>query len=196
MDSYKLAVKFFFENPASLHAQDLIPVFHRWIQARALEGHQLIDVADYEHVYQGPGTLLVSHEANIHADLGDGKLGLLYIRKQPLARANSFSQRLRAVFTSALKAALLLEQDQALAGRFKIRTDEAVLQINDRLTAPNSPETFAQIKGDLESFLKQLYGVPTVELNYRPDAERLFEVGIRTGKSAPVRALLDRLATA
>ena len=193
MDSYKLAVKFFFENPALIHSQDLIPVFHRWIQTRALEGHQLIDVADYEHVHNGPGTLLVSHEANLHADLGDGRLGLLYIRKQPLA--GSFNDRLHSVFKYVLTAARMLEEDEALGGRVKIGTGELVLQINDRLLAPNTPQTFAEVKVGLESFLTQLYGVQPVALEYRPDAERLFEVGIRMPEQVPLKLLLDRLAS-
>src|SRR5581483_1646097 len=98
MDSHKLAVKFFIEDPSGLKTdEDFVPVFHRWIQTRAIADHQLIDVADYAHVKEGPGTLLVSHEANFHADLGGGRLGLLYVRKQPLP-GGTFAERLRETF--------------------------------------------------------------------------------------------------
>lgn len=190
MDSSKLAIKFFIENPAGLNSEEFIPVFHRWIQSKALADHQLIDVADYGHVPEGPGTVLVSYEANIYLDLDRGRPGLLYIRKSPLDGA--FPERLRAVVRYALECAALLESDEKLGGRVKFRTDEASFQINDRLLAPNAPETFSQIKGDLETFLKHLYGAPA-ELAYTPDPERLFEVGIRAPKSVPVAALLDRL---
>jgi hypothetical protein len=193
MDSYKLAVKLFLDTPGDLKTKDFIPVFHRWIQTRALEGHQLIDVADYGHVHQGPGTVLVSHEANFHADTEGGRLGLFYIRKYAIE--GSFANRLQVVFTNALKAAALLEKEPALAGKIKFRTDQALFQINDRLNAPNTPETFAQIRGDVESFLSKLYGVPAVELTYHPDPQRLFEIHIRSPKSIPLGALLDRLAT-
>src|SRR6478609_8604290 len=113
MESHKLAVKFFVENGAEAPLEEFVPVFHRWIQGKLLEGHQLIDVANYAHVHEGPGTVLVSHEANIHADLGDGKLGLLYIRKQP-GGGSSFRERLRSTFGFALKAASTLEEDSAL----------------------------------------------------------------------------------
>src|SRR5690242_14064653 len=140
MDSSKLAVKFFVENSSGLKTDaDFVPVFHRWIQTRAVPEHQLIDVADYAHVKDGPGTVLISHEANFHADLGGGRLGLLYTRKQPLA-GNSFPQRLRETFAHALRACALLEAEESLRGRIRFRTDEAVFRIYDRLHGPNTQE--------------------------------------------------------
>ena len=190
MDSSKLAIKLFIEHSADLTHDVLVPIFHRWIQTRALPGHQLIDVADYKHVQDGPGTLLVAFEANLYADLSGGRLGLLYIRKAPLP--GSFKERLRAVLGYELKAAQLLEADPSLAGRVKFRTDEITFQINDRLLAPNTPETFAQIKGDLESVLADVCGTAP-QLTYKPDSQRLFEVDIRPSHSVPLATLIDRL---
>jgi hypothetical protein len=193
MDSYKLAVKFPFESLSHVKAEDFVPVFHRWIQNKSLPGHQLIDVAPYEHVKDGPGIVLVSHEANIHADDTHGKPGLLYRRKHPFG--DSFRDRLKTTFGAALKAAALLDQEASLGGRAKIRTNEASFLIFDRLLAPNAPETFNAVRGELELFLKTLYGVPSVTLTYQQKPEEVFEVGIKTGKSVPVSTLLDRIAT-
>jgi hypothetical protein len=194
MDSYKLAVKFPFQDPSAIKAEEFVPVFHRWIQSQALPGHQLIDVADYDHVKDGPGIVLISHEANIHADQGYGKPGLLYRRKQPMP--GSFRERLRATLGYTLKVAALLEAEAALSGRANIRTDEASFLIFDRLLAPNSAQTFKSVREELESFLKSLYGVPSVELNYVEKPEELFEVGIKSPRSVSTSALLDRVGTA
>jgi hypothetical protein len=193
MESHKLAVKFFAQTGADIPVKDFVPVFHRWIQGKLVDGHQLIDVADYSHVHQGPGTVLVSYEANIHADLGDGKFGLLYIRKQPGA-GSTFRERLRSTFAYALKAASMLEQDPALAGKLTFRTSDPVFLINDRLSAPNTPETFAQVRGELEAFLAGLYGTK-VELSYSPHPERLFQVSIKAPHVA-INSLLEYGATA
>ena len=80
MDSHKLAIKFFAEGSPDLGHDAFIPVFHSWIQQHALKDHLLIDVADYKHVKSGPGTVLVSHEANLSTDLAGDRLGLLYAR--------------------------------------------------------------------------------------------------------------------
>jgi hypothetical protein len=194
MDSYKLAVKFPFQNPSAIKAEEFVPVFHRWIQGQALPGHQLIDVADYAHVHEGPGIVLVAHEANLHADQGRGQFGLLYRRKQPTG--GSFRGRLRATFSHALEAAALLGQDPALAGRANIRTDEGSFLIFDRLLAPNSNATFKSVRSDLESFLKGLYGLPSIDLIFTERPEELFEMSIKTSQSVPVSTLLERVAGA
>ena len=81
MDLQKINVKFFVEKGDNMPLADLIPVFHRWIQQDKLEG-MLIDVTEYTHVYQGPGLLLIAHEANYSLDEMDGKRGLLYNQKR------------------------------------------------------------------------------------------------------------------
>lgn len=195
MQSHKLAVKFFAGQGADIPVEDFVPVFHRWIQGKLLNGHQLIDVADYGHVHQGPGTVLVSHEANIHIDLTDGKPGLLYIRKQPGA-GNTFRERLRATFAAALQCAALLEAEAALPhGGIRFRTEGPLFLINDRLHAPNTPETFAGVRGELEAFLNNLYAAK-VELAYAFHPERLFQVQVKAPAGVSVNSLLGRAATA
>ncbi len=191
MDSFKLAVKFFVRDASALTPETIVHAFHALIQGHALADHLLIDVADYAHVVNGPGTVLVSHEANIHLDHAEGRTGLLYVRKQPIAGAVTFAERLRAVLRATLSAAGALEQLPALRGKFSIRTDEFRLRINDRLAAPNSAETFAAIRGDLESVATGLYGGP-VELASTPTPGRLFEATVK-GSETSTSALLQRL---
>jgi len=80
MELQKVVVKFFAADPASVKLDEFIPVFHRWIQKHAVDG-MLIDVADYGHLPQGPGVVLVAHEADYFMDTMEGPLGLLYNRK-------------------------------------------------------------------------------------------------------------------
>ena len=85
-----------------------IPVFHRWIQEQALPG-LLVDVADYRHVPEGPGVVLVAHEAIYGLDLGGGRLGLLYNRRTRLDAAPA--EALPQAFRAALEACRKLEQE-------------------------------------------------------------------------------------
>ena len=61
---------------------------------------------DYSHVHNGPGILLVAHEANFSMDETDGRRGMVYIRKQP----SSLNDTLQAAFA----AAKILEEDQGV----------------------------------------------------------------------------------
>ena len=62
----------------------IIPVFHQWIQQDIIPDHLVIDVVDYKHIIDGPGIMLIAHEANISIDRENNEIGLMYIRKKPL----------------------------------------------------------------------------------------------------------------
>ncbi len=190
MDPSKLAVKLFVSNPASLDAHELVPVFHRWIQQHSIPDHVLIDVADYMHVIDGPGIMLVSHEANFALDsaVGDGP-GLLYNRKRPVD--GPFRDHLRTTFRAALDAAARIEAE--LPGKISFATDRLLFRIYDRLLAPNTAATFNTLKGELESFLKNLYGGP-VTLSHHEDPQSLFEVEAKAASSPSVKTLLERVS--
>ena len=189
MNSQKLCVKLFLKDPAQLHGLKLVPVFQSWIQLHAIEDHLAIDVADYEHVPDGPGTVLVTHEANFSLDSNGGRPGLLYQRKQPLP--GTFGDRLAAVFRAALQGAARLQENPGLA----FRTDDISFRIADRLLAPNTAETFATLQPELEAFLRKLFGSATFQLEHKPSAEKLFEVTIKSTTTASVSDLLGRLDT-
>src|SRR6516225_4701835 len=102
MDTHKINIKLFAESD-TFKPTEFVPIFHRWIQNQSLDGHLLIDVADYAHVPAGPGTLVVASEANIHMDREENRLGLLYVRKQPIAGSSGFQEQLRGVLAEAIK---------------------------------------------------------------------------------------------
>src|SRR3990170_4560681 len=144
MDSHKLIVKLFVQDASQLDVHEFVPIFHSWIQQRSVADHLVIDVSDYAHVHHGPGTLLVTHEANFYTDQGEGRLGLMYQRKQPFP--GTFTDRLRQAFIATLQACQRLEADPRLAGRIKFKTDEVLITIPDRLNAPSTPETFQAVR--------------------------------------------------
>ena len=80
MNMQHVNIKIFAKQATAFDVADAIPVFHRWIQKRDLP-EILIDVADYSHVPEGPGVLLIAHEANYSLDYAHDQLGVLYNRK-------------------------------------------------------------------------------------------------------------------
>jgi hypothetical protein len=191
MDAFKIAVKFYVVDSSFLTQDEFVPVFHSWIQQEAIADHVLIDVADYAHVKDGPGTLLVSHEANFYADKFDGRLGLTYSRKQPVE--GTFADRLRQAICAAIDAATKLQTDPRLEGRIQFKTDELLVTLNDRLLAPNTTETFAAVEPELRQVLREIY--PTAELKFEqlPGDRNVFAVRIRaTGAPADLSQLSSR----
>lgn len=169
-------IKLFAEQPYPTEIAAVIPVFHRWIQQKSLPGI-LIDVADYAHVPNGPGVLLIAHEFDVGLDQAGGRLGLLYNRKLP--SAESGLESLQSAYRFALDAAKKLEAEPEFAGKLRFRDDELQVTLNDRLLYPNTSETAEALREDLDSFLSGVFdGAPSaVESN--PDPRARFSVTAR-----------------
>jgi hypothetical protein len=189
MDAHKLQLKIYLtpESARTLDVEDLIPVFHRWIKQRALP-ELTIDVANYRHVPNGPGVVLIGHGADYFMDEGEGRTGLLHNRKRaglpPAERLGDLARR-------TLHAASLLERDVALAGKIKFATNELLFRVNDRLAAPNTDATLAAFRPELEALAKTLFGGPG-ELSRVGGAKDLFAVRITGPANTPLATLLQR----
>lgn len=188
MEVFKIAVKVFVSGD-NFPAGQFVPIFHRWIQSQSVEGHRLIDVADYGHVSNGPGTVLISSEANFYMDQAENRLGLLYSRKLPAE--GSFRDRVKSAVLEALKAAAKLEIEPAVQGKLKFKTDEILIRLNDRLLAPPNDQTVAAAKDDIAAVAKTFYGDKArIESKYTPIT--LVEFRVRSSESPPLSALLGK----
>lgn len=179
MNLQHVNVKLFVDGTSGVAPVRFIDVFHQWIQDHALD-ELLIDVADYRHVPNGPGVLLIAAEADYSMDHTDGRWGLRYNRKAPLDGTNP--QRFAQAFRAAANACRMLENHFANDGglTFSRRTFE--LFINDRAIAPNTPETYAACKPDIETFLEQLLGHDAFDLEHDANPRRRFSVTVAVSR--------------
>ncbi len=190
MELQHVNVKLFVENAKDADLEALIPVFHRWIQNQVCE-ELLIDVADYRHVHQGPGILLVGHQANYGLDHTGGRWGLRYNRKAAIEGTNQ--DRLRQATLAALNAYQRLDSEPELKGKFALTGGALEIFVNDRLLAPNSDETFATLKPELETFLQKLFGGNGFALEHDPNPRQLFSVTVKASRTLSPDELLKHL---
>ena len=191
MDLHKFCVKIFVENPAAVRLDSFIPVYHRWIQKQAVEG-MLVDVADYGHLPQSPGVMLVAHEADYCMDSMEGPLGLLYNRKAHAA--GRLSDRIAAAFKSALGACVKLENEPEFQGKLRFKGGSAVFIANDRLNAPNTEEAFQALRSDLAAALAKVYPSNFELSRSTADPRSRLTVHITTSQPSDAASLLARLA--
>jgi len=190
MDLHKTNVKFFAEKGTELPLRDFIPVFHRWIQQDKLEG-MLVDVAEYTHVHQGPGVLLIAHEANYSVDETDGKRGFLYAQKRtPEKKAE---EHLKTAFRRALQSASWLEKESEFAGKLKFSAGHFFVSVNDRASAPPGAASQAELEKQLKPFLDSLYGAGAYSLSPEKDAKKLVGFEVKANKSVAVDELIGKL---
>jgi hypothetical protein len=188
MDVFKIAVKVFASGD-SFPPDQFVPIFHHWIQNQSVEGHRLIDVADYGHVVNGPGTVLVSSEANFYMDRAENRLGLLYSRKLPME--GTFRERLCGAVREALKAAAKLESDPLVKGKLKFKTDEILIRLNDRLLAPPNEQTVTAARDDVRGAAEMFFG-KAAQIESKCTPLTLVEFRIRSKENLPLGTLLGR----
>jgi hypothetical protein len=188
MELQKINVKFFAAEPPSVPLTDFIDLFHRWIQTTDGAYH---DVADYSHIEAGPGIVLVANEANLSIDETGNRRGLLYNCKHRLYGSNK--ERLRTAVRHALENCIRLEEEPLLGGKLRFSGDELWLCVNDRLLAPNSQESFDEIKNDLESLTQALYGENEITFSRDPDPRQRFNIHIKAARSMSLSTLLNNL---
>lgn len=191
MDLQKINVKFFTVEKESVPLTVFIDIFHSWIQATDGTYH---DVADYSHMKNGPGIVLVAHDANVHIDETGGRRGLLYNRKTPLPGSNQ--EKLRVVLRAALENCRKLEHEPAVRGKLKFSGDEVLISINDRLLVPNTIESFQLVKPDVEAVAAQLFNRASFALRYKEDSRQRFSIAVRTFESFDVDGLIANMGGA
>ena len=190
MQATRMQLKLYARDAAGIHLEAFVPVFHRYIKESLLD-ETLIDVADYSHVHHGPGILLEGHGADYYADLGEGRLGLLYSRKRE-APADP-AARLPDAFRRAFAACALLENETTLGAPLRFATDEVLLRVLDRLHAPNTPEAFAALEDELRGFLQHLFDGADVRIAHEGTPKDPLTLRIRATVAPDVGVMSKRL---
>ena len=186
----RFGLKLFFRSKVGVEPRSFIPVFHRWIQTGAVGG-LLIDVADYTHLVDGPGVLLVGHEGNYALDFRNGRPGLYYYRKQPAD--GTLGERIVALGRTVLEAGCLLETDDALGPNLRFRGDELEFVANDRLVAPPNDDTAEALRPVLSGFLDTLYQDQDHDVSRSASGGDLLTFSLRAANDVSVSTLLARI---
>jgi hypothetical protein len=168
-------VKIFAREPTPPDLEAAIPLFHRWIQEKSCP-EMLIDVSDYRHVPNGPGVILVAHEAIYGLDGAKGRLGMLYTRR---AAGGEAQQNLRQAYDAAVSACRRIEESAEFGGKLRFDPGDVEISINDRLLAPNTDETWNALRPELEEFLTAMWGAGGYTLQRRGEPRELFNAGAK-----------------
>jgi hypothetical protein len=138
----RIGAKLYADDASVIDLPAYVPIFHGWIQRRILDGTP-IDVADYAHVPDGPGVMLIGHEADRSIDMGEGRPGVLYQRKR--IAEGSLEDRFAAAIAAADGLADELEADSAADG-VSFGRDEILLKVTDRRRAANDDEALDALR--------------------------------------------------
>lgn len=178
-----------YSEPNDVPTHEIVKTFHTWIQTKRLAEEVVIDVADYGHVVNGPGVVLICHHANYSVDTLDGRQGVSFNRKRDVG--GTLEERITSSLRSTLRACKLLEED--LGGKLRFSPREMVFRVNDRLHAPNTGEVATFFDAALRTIASRLYGSAAKLAPVSDDPKQLFGLRIQGEGAASVGALLERL---
>ena len=187
----RIDVKLFTAPGKHVKPAELIPVFHGLIQRGAVPDQMLIDVADYGHVVEGPGVMLLSHQGQYGYDFVKGKPGLLFSTRRAEVE-DTFAPSLRYALAHAVKMAALLEQDDALRGKLEFDAGNVLVRVNDRLRAPNDVATAKALEPELRAVLEGVLG-GGLSIEPAPFGQELLSFSVRAKAPIKVSALAPKL---
>jgi hypothetical protein len=191
MELQHVNAKLLVKDSEGVDLEALIPVFHSWIQDKVFED-RLLDIADYRHVHEGPGIILIGLEGDYSVDNTDGRLAIRYNRKAALDGSNR--DRLKQAVRAALSACQRLEAEASLGGKLRFNGQEVEVFVNDRLLAPNTEATRAAAQPDFDAFFARLFGGAEYSLSYDGEARRLFMASVKASRPFSVTDLLKNVS--
>ena len=186
-------VKLLLKDQKAVDLDPVIPVFHSWIQQQSGD-ELLLDVADYRHVYGGPGIILIGHEADYSIDNTDNRWGVRYNRKTSVEGDNQ--EKLADAVRTALQACQRLQEDTRLKGKLHFNGTDIEIYVNDRLLAPNHEATRAALNPEFEAFSDLLFGGAKYSVSANADPRRLLTVTLKSSRAFTVGELLENMRTA
>ena len=149
----------------------------------------LLDVADYAHVPNGPGIILIGHDVDYGIDQVGGHAGLLVVRKR-YGQAE-LADILRDTLAKGLACVKAIEDDGRTGLSFSV--DAVEVQIFDRLEAPNDADAFATASAEAAPVFEALYGEHTLERAGDGDARKALTLIARAAGGSDAATLLGRL---
>ena len=195
MNPKRISVKFFV-SPDPEMAVDLHPfigIFHSFIQHETVEG-LLIDVADYAHVPEGPGVVLIGHDVDYAIDLTDGRAGLLATRKN-FGGEVPVPYVLRDTLRKALGTLRAIEAHPDAGLKFAM--DPIEIQFADRLASPNTDAGYAAARAALEGPLQEVFGAgASLARGHTADSRTMLSLVVNVAQPADAGTLLERACAA
>lgn len=194
MEPNRISVKFFLKPGFKLDPVKVIPIFHRWIQQSAALDGLPIDVADYSHVVDGPGVLLIGHEFDYALEETDRKPGLLYTRKRSMS--GSLADRFRQAIAGAAMGVKLIQSNPAPHGPLSFDGSQVELRVIDKLRLPNNDASFASVKSAIEGLIGEVFGSGAKIQRIANDPRAPLAIGVTGSNVADPASLADRLMAA
>ena len=190
IDLQRIHLKLLAKAPPDFSVDPFLSIFAR--QRHDVESPEdWVDLADYAHMSKGVGILLVGRRANFSIDLGDPSPGFLYGGKTGLQ--GPVEQRILETFRRCVTLVEVLLAEPEYPVVLEPLWGSWQLVMNDRLSAPNTADTDAFLRTDIEAALDFLFGPSSYKAERESDPGRRYGVSIRADQAPTLEELKGKL---
>ena len=190
MELQHINVKLIFNESLEINLEPLISIFHDWISEQNSDD-LLIDVADYRHVPDGPGIILIGHEANISLTENQRSIILCYNRK--LATEGTDEERFRQAVRGALLACEKIEIDGRLTDKINFECQEIEILVNDRIFVSNQEKFYQMVDPKFKGLCKVIFGKNDYSVTHSEDPRKIYSIRLKTALPLNKRTILQNL---
>ena len=178
-DLQRIDVKVLAEAPAGLSLDPFLAIFSRWRKQQ--DESDWIDFADYAHMPNGAGIMLIGKQGSFSVNQDSPGIGLLYSGRKDFGGA--FDQRVIEAFRRCLRLTKPLLAEPDYPKQLKLLPGSWEIFINDRLNFPNTDETDRRLRRPIESALNTLFGASNYSLERETDPQRRYAFSVRAQSS-------------
>ncbi len=188
-DLQRIDVKMLAEAPADLSLDPFLAIFSRWRKQQ--DESDWIDVADYAHMPNGAGIMLIGKQGSFSVNQDSPGIGLLYSGRKDFN--GSLDQRVIEAFRRCLRLTKPLLAESDYPKQLKPLPGSWEIFINDRLHFPNTEETDGHLHGPIKAALDALFGANQYSMEREKDPQRRYAFSIRA-QQGDLERLFERVA--
>jgi len=153
-DLQRIQIKIASNAEPKVNLEPLIAIFARW-RKETNPAAEWVDLADYAHMVDGPGVMLIGHRCYIGFDLAK-PLGVIYAARKGLT--GGLKERIASTFHSCFEMTQRLIREPEFPKNVALLTNSLDIRFNDRLATPNNAETDMELRPVLTEVLNSIFG--------------------------------------
>ncbi|MGK5093049.1 hypothetical protein WDW89_13660 [Deltaproteobacteria bacterium TL4] len=181
-DLQRINIKVLTPTPEGFKAEPFLKILNHWNETE----EEWLDIADYLHLQDGPGVVLLGPKRFVSFDRTEGADGILYCQRNGLE--GSLKARFVEVLNNGILFAKKMRGEEACPSDVSTETTQLIITINDRKQAPHSEQTARQLGSVIQEALKEVLDGTDVQMSPLADPKELFGYQV---KLSPALSLIE-----
>jgi len=185
-DLQRIDIKVFVDREPGSSLDPILTAFDRWRQETDAP-YDWVDLADYAHMTHGPAVMMAGKRDHIALDTNEPGLGILVQTRKGLE--GDVKARFLEAFRRFFELANRLTGEPEWPDGLKVRANDWLISINDRLQFPNQNGSEGEVKPGLTAALDEVFGAGKYAMERVTDSNQRFGYQVKVDGSPELSTL-------